>query len=209
MAARKLSAGKALSPATPRLPGLPARRPGRYRCQTAPRLGDGQHHRPPLRAVMLGWMGDEPTPGRPGRNGHGHHTQPHHQGDPKAGTRGARVDPLTDAFAVATAVIGAAAAMLPTGAAAGASVRILRSLPDQDTVADDQHGNLNGHPDNGRVQNRDCSEHRSRRPATPARPVTWREVGGNPGPLCCVCAAVSAAGRCPPRHRRAAVEQGR
>jgi hypothetical protein len=48
-------------------------------------------------------------------------------------------------------VIGAGAAMLPTGAAAGASARILRSLPDQDTVADDQHGHLNGHPDNGRV----------------------------------------------------------
>jgi len=59
----------------------------------------------------------------------------------------------TAAVAVATAVIGAGAAMLPTGAAAGASAsaRILRSLPDQDTVADDQHGNLNGHPDNGRV----------------------------------------------------------
>ena len=44
--------------------------------------------------------------------------------------------------------------MLPTGAAAGASARILRSLPDQDTVADDHHGNLNGHPDNGRVPTR-------------------------------------------------------
>ena len=48
----------------------------------------------------------------------------------------------TAAFAVATAVIGAGAAMLPTGAAAGASARILRSLPDQDTVADDQHSAL-------------------------------------------------------------------
>jgi hypothetical protein len=57
----------------------------------------------------------------------------------------------TAAFAVATAVIGAGAAMLPTGAAAGASARILRSLPDQDAVADDQHGVVNGHPDNGRV----------------------------------------------------------
>ena len=57
----------------------------------------------------------------------------------------------TAAFAVATAVIGAGAAMLPTGAAAGASARILRSLPDQDAVADDQHGTRNGHPDNGRV----------------------------------------------------------
>jgi hypothetical protein len=35
----------------------------------------------------------------------------------------------TAAFAVATGVIGAGAAMLPTGAAAGASARILRSLP--------------------------------------------------------------------------------
>ena len=38
-----------------------------------------------------------------------------------------------------------------TAAAAGASARILRSLPDQDAVADDQHGVVNGHPDNGRV----------------------------------------------------------
>jgi hypothetical protein len=57
----------------------------------------------------------------------------------------------TAAFAVATAVIGAGAAMLPTGAAAGASARILRSLPDQDAVAEDQHAALNGQPDNGRV----------------------------------------------------------
>ena len=57
----------------------------------------------------------------------------------------------TAAFAVATAVIGAGAAMLPTGAAAGASARILRSLPDQDAVADDQHGILNGHPGNRQV----------------------------------------------------------
>ena len=57
----------------------------------------------------------------------------------------------TAAFAVATGVIGAGAAMLPTGAAAGASARILRSLPDQDAVAESQHGVLNGHPDNGRV----------------------------------------------------------
>ena len=42
----------------------------------------------------------------------------------------------TAAFAVATGVIGAGAAMLPTGAAAGASARILRSLPDQDDVTD-------------------------------------------------------------------------
>jgi hypothetical protein len=60
----------------------------------------------------------------------------------------------TAAFAVATAEIGAGAAMLPTGAAAGASARILRSLPDQDAVADDQHGALNGHPDNRRVPTR-------------------------------------------------------
>jgi hypothetical protein len=57
----------------------------------------------------------------------------------------------TAAFAVATAVIGAGAAMLPTGAAAGASARILRSLPDQDAVTEDQLAVLNGHPDNGRV----------------------------------------------------------
>jgi hypothetical protein len=49
----------------------------------------------------------------------------------------------TAAFAVATGVIGAGAAMLPTGAAAGASARILRSLPDQDDVAH-QRGALNG-----------------------------------------------------------------
>jgi hypothetical protein len=44
----------------------------------------------------------------------------------------------TAAFAVATGVIGAGAAMLPTGAAAGASARILRSLPDKSDVADGQ-----------------------------------------------------------------------
>ena len=44
----------------------------------------------------------------------------------------------TAAFAVATGVIGAGAAMLPTGAAAGASARILRSLPDQSEGGDDQ-----------------------------------------------------------------------
>jgi hypothetical protein len=49
----------------------------------------------------------------------------------------------TAAFAVATGVIGAGAAMLPTGAAAGASARILRSLPDQDNGAN-QGGTLNG-----------------------------------------------------------------
>ena len=53
----------------------------------------------------------------------------------------------TAAFAVATGVIGAGAAMLPTGAAAGASARILRSLPDQDDVAADQRGARNGQPD--------------------------------------------------------------
>jgi hypothetical protein len=53
----------------------------------------------------------------------------------------------TAAFAVATGVIGAGAAMLPTGAAAGASARILRSLPDQDEVADDQRGAHNGQAD--------------------------------------------------------------
>lgn len=57
----------------------------------------------------------------------------------------------TAAFAVATAVIGAGAAMLPTGAAAGASARILRSLPDQDSAVDDRpHTVLNGGP-NGKV----------------------------------------------------------
>jgi hypothetical protein len=53
----------------------------------------------------------------------------------------------TAAFAVATAVIGAGAAMLPTGAAAGASARILRSLPDRSDVADGQRGALNGQAD--------------------------------------------------------------
>jgi hypothetical protein len=53
----------------------------------------------------------------------------------------------TAAFAVATGVIGAGAAMLPTGAAAGASARILRSLPDQDDVAADQRGARNGQAD--------------------------------------------------------------
>jgi hypothetical protein len=52
----------------------------------------------------------------------------------------------TAAFAVATGVIGAGAAMLPTGAAAGASARILRSLPDQDGGAADQRGDLNSQP---------------------------------------------------------------
>jgi hypothetical protein len=60
----------------------------------------------------------------------------------------------TAAFAVATAVIGAGAAMLPTGAAAGASARILRSLPDQDGGADDEHRVLNSQPGNGQVKNR-------------------------------------------------------
>jgi hypothetical protein len=50
----------------------------------------------------------------------------------------------TAAFAVATGVIGAGAAMLPTGAAAGASARILRSLPDQDEKTS-QGGALNDH----------------------------------------------------------------
>jgi hypothetical protein len=57
----------------------------------------------------------------------------------------------TAAFAVATAVIGAGAAMPPTGAAAGASARILRWIRFQYVVADDQHGARNGYPDNGRV----------------------------------------------------------
>jgi hypothetical protein len=54
----------------------------------------------------------------------------------------------TAAYAVATGVIGAGAAMLPTGAAAGASARILRSLPDHGEVADGQPGSRNGQPDN-------------------------------------------------------------
>jgi hypothetical protein len=54
----------------------------------------------------------------------------------------------TAAFAVATGVIGAGAAMLPTGAAAGASARILRSLPDQGDGGDDQLGTRNGQPKN-------------------------------------------------------------
>lgn len=54
----------------------------------------------------------------------------------------------TAAFAVATGVIGAGAAMLPTGAAAGASSRILRSLPDQGDGGDDQRGTRNGQPRN-------------------------------------------------------------
>jgi len=57
----------------------------------------------------------------------------------------------TAAFAVATAVIGAGAAMLaPARPPAPAPASCGRS-PDQDTVADDQHGARNGHPDNGRV----------------------------------------------------------
>jgi hypothetical protein len=52
----------------------------------------------------------------------------------------------TAAFAVATGVIGAGAAMLPSGAAAGASARILRSLPDQDDVTN-QRGARNGPSD--------------------------------------------------------------
>jgi hypothetical protein len=53
----------------------------------------------------------------------------------------------TAAFAVATGVIGAGAAMLPTGAAAGASARILRSLPDKSDLADGQRTALNGQAD--------------------------------------------------------------
>jgi hypothetical protein len=53
----------------------------------------------------------------------------------------------TAAFAVATGVIGAGTAILPTGAAAGASARILRSLPDQDDVASQGGGALNGQRD--------------------------------------------------------------
>jgi hypothetical protein len=53
----------------------------------------------------------------------------------------------TAAFAVATGVIGAGAAMLPTGAAAGASARILRSLPEDNDGADGKPGARNGHLD--------------------------------------------------------------
>ena len=60
----------------------------------------------------------------------------------------------TAAFAVATGVIGAGAAMLPTGAAAGASARIMRSLPDKNDVPDGRRAALNGQadklPQNGR-----------------------------------------------------------
>ena len=121
-------------------------------------------------------MGDEAAPGMSGRKGHGHLANHHQQGDPRAGLEerglirsqmrlgtgliafGALSIPIfqvsgvlegqaaTAAFAVATAVIGAGAAMLPTGAAAGASARILRSLPDQDDVTN-QRGARNGQPD--------------------------------------------------------------
>jgi hypothetical protein len=57
----------------------------------------------------------------------------------------------TAAFAVATGVIGAGAAMLPTGAAAGAGARILRSLPDKNEVPDDEGVALNGRPDKNLV----------------------------------------------------------
>jgi hypothetical protein len=53
----------------------------------------------------------------------------------------------TAAFAVATGVIGAGAAMLPTGAAAGASARILRSLPGDPEGADHPQSSPNGQPD--------------------------------------------------------------
>jgi hypothetical protein len=56
----------------------------------------------------------------------------------------------TAAFAVATGVIGAGAAMLPTGAAAGASAR-LRSLPDHEDTPDDLPAARNGEIGNGRV----------------------------------------------------------
>jgi hypothetical protein len=57
----------------------------------------------------------------------------------------------TAAFAVATGVIGAGAAILPTGAAAGASARILRSLPDQSDGDDGQCGARNSQPDKNLV----------------------------------------------------------
>jgi hypothetical protein len=88
----------------------------------------------------------------------------------------------TAAFAVATAVIGAGAAMLPTGAAAGASARILRSLPDQDAAADKQHG----HPQRPSRQrpgpDRGCGGHGPGGPATVVWPVRWLVPGGDAGP---------------------------
>ena len=126
-------------------------------------------------------MGDEAAPGMSGRKGHGHLANHHQQGDPRAGLEerglirsqmrlgtgliafGAISIPIfqvsgvlegqaaTAAFAVATAVIGAGAAMLPTGAAASASARILRSLPDQDAVTDDQHATVSNDHSNGQV----------------------------------------------------------
>jgi hypothetical protein len=53
----------------------------------------------------------------------------------------------TAAFAVATGVIGAGAAMLPTGAAAGASARILRSTADRGEAAGSERRARNGQPD--------------------------------------------------------------
>ena len=87
------------------------------------------------------------------------------------------------ASAVATAVIGAGAAMLPTGAAAGASARILRLLPDQDAVADDQHAARNGHPDNGRSQpGLQRAPITTRHPrAASAMPRTLRQLWGRRG----------------------------
>ena len=57
----------------------------------------------------------------------------------------------TAAFAVATGVIGAGAAMLPTGAAASASAGIPRSLPDQGDGGDDRRRAGNGEPDQNLV----------------------------------------------------------
>ena len=57
----------------------------------------------------------------------------------------------TAAFAVATGVIGAGVAMLPTGAAAGASARILGSLRDHSDGSDDPGGSPNGQPDKNLV----------------------------------------------------------
>jgi hypothetical protein len=57
----------------------------------------------------------------------------------------------TAAFAVATGVIGAGAAMLPTGAAAGASDRRMRALPEDSDVADGQPAAYNGQLDKNLV----------------------------------------------------------
>jgi hypothetical protein len=85
----------------------------------------------------------------------------------------------TAAFAVATGVIGAGAAMLPTGAAAGASARILRSVPDQSDGADDPRSSPSGQPDmNLAVANTEVSNGQAGTPAQGAgdMPRTLRQL---------------------------------